>query len=118
MADSAGAATAFASLAAAFTGRPGVTIPGEGRGFGSSGLRVNGSIFAMLSEERLVLKLPAARVAALIEAGEGVPFDAGKGKPLREWVALSDVGQRSWPGLAEEAYAFVSAGKLRTSNRG
>ena len=63
-------------------GTPGVTPPAGGSGFGCSGLRFQRKIFAMLVRGRLVLKLPAARVDALIEAGEGVRFDANKGTPM------------------------------------
>ena len=43
---------------------------------------IDKSIFAMLVDDRIVVKLPAGRVMQLISAGDGVPFDAGKGKPL------------------------------------
>jgi hypothetical protein len=100
----------FDRLAGAFAGRPGVTLPGEGggRGFGSSALRSGGSIFAMLTRGRLVVKLPRARVAELIAAGAGEPFDAGKGRPMKEWLAVADAGDDAWRDLAEEALAFVS----------
>jgi hypothetical protein len=96
----------FARLCEEFIGTPGVTVPDGGRGFGSSALKINNSIFAMLVDDRLVVKLPRARVTELIEAGTGEPFDAGKGKPMKEWVGLvgdEDTCRR----LVAEALAFV-----------
>jgi hypothetical protein len=82
---------------------------GEGKGFGSSGqLKVDGRIFAMLVRGELVLKLPGARVDALVDSGDGERFDAGKGKPMREWFVLSPTSRKSWPALAKEALAFVA----------
>src|SRR5215211_6838001 len=89
MADDRSAAELFASLCAEFAGAPGVTVPGSGRpGFGSSALKINNSIFAMLVGDRVVVNLPRMRVTELIEAGVGEAFDAGKGKPMKEWVGL------------------------------
>jgi hypothetical protein len=85
---------------------------GEGKGFGSSGqLKVGGKIFAMLVRDQLVLKLPGDRVDALVAAGDGDHFDAGKGKPMREWFVLSPTSRKSWPALAREAMAFVSGNR-------
>jgi hypothetical protein len=100
----------FERLVGAFAGHPGVTLPGAdgGRGFGSSALRADGSIFAMLTRGRLVVKLPRTRVAELIASGAGLAFDAGKGRPMKEWVALDDADDATWLALAEEALAFVS----------
>jgi hypothetical protein len=98
----------FEQLVDEFVGRPGVTGPGgDRRRFGSSALKVNGSIFAMLTHDDLVVKLPRARVAELISEGAGRPFDAGKGTPMREWVVVADPELDGWRELAEEALAFV-----------
>jgi len=98
----------FEQLVDEFVRRPGVTGPGGARRrFGSSALKVNGSIFAMLTRDDLVVKLPRARVAELISEGAGRPFDAGKGTPMREWVVVTDQDLDSWRGLAAEALAFV-----------
>ena len=87
---------------------PGVTNISEGKGFGSSGqLKVNGRIFAMLVRDELVLKLSRERVDGLVDAGAGRRFDAGKGKPMREWFVLSKTSKRSWADLAREALRFV-----------
>jgi hypothetical protein len=99
----------FASLVDAFSQESGVTLPYEsgGRGFGSTALKVNGSIFAMLTRGRLVVKLPRDRVTALIDDGVGSPFDAGKGTPMKEWLTVMRDDEGTWQALAREALSFV-----------
>ena len=96
----------FESLCDAYAGMSGVTVPSGGTGFGSSAIKINKSIFAMLVDDRIVVKLPAARVTQLITAGDGVSFDAGKGKPMKEWVGLTVDDQASRK-LVAEAMTFV-----------
>jgi len=88
-------------------GAAGVTPPQGGGGFGRSALRYQGKIFAMLVRGRLVVKLPARRVDALVEAGEGVHFDANKGTPMREWLSLDPGSGQDWLALAGEALDFA-----------
>ena len=83
--------------------------PGGGQKFGSSALKINNKIFAMLSGGRLVVKLPHDRVRALIATGDGEPFDAGRGKPMREWLAVDLDRYSRWEVLSREALAFVGA---------
>ncbi|MGY1634302.1 hypothetical protein ACI784_21595 [Geodermatophilus sp. SYSU D01186] len=99
----------FAALVDALAAEPGVTLPdGDGgRRFGSETLRAGGAVFAMVTGDAVVLKLPADRVAALLADGGGRPFGAGKGRPYREWVALPDGEPASDLALAREALAFV-----------
>jgi hypothetical protein len=102
----------YADLVAQFAGRQGITNISEGKGFGSSGqLKVGGRIFAMLVRGELVLKLPRPRIDELVEHGEGIRFDAGKGKPMREWFVLSPTSKKRWLPLAEEALEFVREAK-------
>lgn len=102
----------FASLAEALLADPRV---GEGRMFGSQVVKVAGKVFAMLVKGRLVVKLPAERVEALVTGGAGKPFDPGHGRPSKEWVAV-ELGDGDWQGLAREALDFVgsAAGTRRT----
>src|SRR5262245_20508707 len=88
-------------------GAAGVTPPRGGGGFGRSALRFQGKIFAMLVRRRLVVKLPAGRIDALVEAGDGVRFDANKGTPMREWLSLDPESGQDWLGLAREALALA-----------
>ena len=78
-------------MVAGTAGEPDVQPPGSdgGRRFGSDTLRIGGSIVAMLVQGRLVMKLPRERVADLVERGDGTPFHDGRGRPMREWVALT-----------------------------
>jgi hypothetical protein len=100
----------FAAIAESLAGRQGVAVGTGRRGFGSDALTVNGRIFAMVTRGQLVLKLPTDRVSALIEAGDGLPFDGGKGRPMKERVVLTPTSSRHWLALAEEACSFASQG--------
>jgi hypothetical protein len=101
----------YEDLVDGLLGIDGVTPPRGGSGFGRSSLRYQGKIFAMLVRGRLVLKLPADRVTALIGSGDGVAFDANKGTAMREWLSLDPASSRDWLGLANEALDFARAAR-------
>ncbi|MDP9363031.1 MAG: TfoX/Sxy family protein [Chloroflexota bacterium] len=104
----------YADLVAAFRSEAGVTSdfddPRGRRRFGASTLKVHGKIFAMLVNDRLVVKLPRERVDALVAAGDGERFGPRPGRVMKEWVNLDPASAIEWPPLAGEAMAFV-AGK-------
>jgi hypothetical protein len=92
----------FDDVARVFEGESDVA---RGRGFAREVLKREGKIFAIDYEDSVVFKLPADRCAALVEGTSAVPFDRGQGKPLREWVVVSE--RDSWVELAREALAFA-----------
>ena len=106
----------FNVLAESFAHEPHVTLPGEGRGFGSAALRTHGKIFAMLVRGALVVKLPKQRVDELVGAGEGTPFDANKGKPMKEWLSLDPRSRLGWASLAHEALDYVTPRQQSAGN--
>jgi hypothetical protein len=64
----------------------------------------------MLVRGRLVLKLPAPRVDALIASGAGQRYEPGPGRPMKEWVSLEPASaDDSWLPLAREALDFVGS---------
>jgi hypothetical protein len=99
----------YLELVDKLVGVDGVTPPPGGSGFGRGSLKYQGKIFAMLVRGRLVVKLPEARVAGLITAGEGAAFDANKGIPMREWLSLDPRSRLDWLSLATEALDFARA---------
>ncbi len=86
-----------------------MTPPSGGRGFGRGALRWEKKIFAMFVRGRLVVKLPARRVNALVAGGDGVRFDANKGTPMKEWFSLDPESELAWVPLAREALGFAQA---------
>jgi hypothetical protein len=102
----------YARVVSALEGAPGVTVGGGRRGFGESALKVGGRIFAMLSSKGgFVVKLPAARVEALVTSGDGRRFDPGHGRLMKEWLEVEPASTQSWLGLAREAMAFVGGAR-------
>jgi hypothetical protein len=99
----------YADLIDELVGIEGITPPRGGGGFGRTALRFQNKIFVMLVRGRLVLKLPAERIDALIAAGDGIRFDANKGTPMREWFSLDPQSGRAWLPLANEALDFARA---------
>ena len=78
----------------------------SGGKFGSNGLKVKGKLFALFTQDTLVVKLPKNRVAALCEDGIGKPFDPGHGRLMKEWLTVTSP-KASWVALAKEAHAYV-----------
>jgi hypothetical protein len=92
----------FAALAQLLAG----SLDVSSRGFGAGTLKVNNRIFALLSREKLVVKLPRKRVDELLAAGVGERFDPGHGRLQKEWLALA---ADDWEPLAREAQAYVAS---------
>lgn len=90
---------------------------GTAKMFGAEGLKVSDKYFAMLYKGRLVVKLPKERVEALVKAKDGVYFDPGHGRLMKEWVALQPGAQTRLLSLAEEARDFVDAAAKGTGGR-
>ena len=99
----------FAAVAEALGRRPDILHSKAGsRLFGSETLRAHDKIFAMLSSEgHFVVKLPKARVEALVITGVGQHFDTNRGQPMKEWLQLDHASDMDWLKLAREALEFV-----------
>jgi hypothetical protein len=107
----AAAATRWEALVAAMLADGRATYGNEGgpqRAFGSTSLKTDGKIFAMLVKKRLVVKLSAGRVTELVDAGAGERFDPGHGRIQKEWLSLASDDMDEWRALASEAEAFVA----------
>lgn len=109
----------FSELAEALRGEPGVQLPAaEASGkkkFGADALKVDGKIFAMVSQDRFVVKLARRRVDALVAAGEGIRFDPGHGRVMKEWLSLEPGSGLDWLALAREALAYVGPSSAHTA---
>ena len=83
-----GIAAGFASVVNAFVEDKQVTRD-EGKGFGSSALKVSGKIFAMMtSQHKFVVKLPKERVDELVRANLGENFAPRPGRLMKEWLVV------------------------------
>ena len=108
---SAGVDAAFDRVAHAFARDRRVSRGSKtGRAFGSTGLKVDGKLFALVSSRgEFVVKLPKARTHALVAEGVGVFWDPGHGRLMKEWIAINENDAR-WLELANEARLFVGGG--------
>lgn len=80
----------------------------QGKMLQSPGLKTSGKFFAFASQDDLFLKLPAARVSALIAAGIGRPCEIRKGAPMREWVRVKPADEDACAAYVAEARDFVA----------
>jgi TfoX/Sxy family transcriptional regulator of competence genes len=79
----------------------------RGSMFGSQGLRTGTKFFAVWWHDRLVVKLPPARLDELVEAGAGEPFEPMEGRRMNGWIVLGD--DVDWAPLTDEARAYVES---------
>jgi uncharacterized protein YndB with AHSA1/START domain len=82
----------------------------RGRMFNAVGLKAGGKFFAFPRGDEIVLKLPAERVEELVTTGAGNPFDAGKGRPMKEWVTVRPTDGSDCAEYMLEARNFLAAG--------
>jgi hypothetical protein len=82
----------------------------RGKMLSATGLRdpKAGKFFAFTTRGMLVVKLPAERVTELITSGDGRVFDAGKGRPMKEWVGLTPADENACAAYMREARKFVA----------
>jgi hypothetical protein len=103
------AITAYENLVARLTTNKSVT---SGQMFGKACLKVKGKAFISLHNEKLVFKLtgePHQKAMALKGAELWDP--SGKGRPMKEWVALPIAQARAFNALAENALAYVAGSR-------
>ena len=101
------AEVAFAAVAAALDDPRVERVAKMGR----MNLRVGGKVFAMTIKGRLVVKLPAARCQALVDAGRGDYLVMGK-RVMKEWVTFAPDAPgatKLWLALAREALAQLTS---------
>lgn len=77
--------------------------------FGFRCVRAGKAFVAMPGHESdgMVVKLPADRVAKLVDLGRGAPV-APSGRTFKEWVEIS--ADEDWAPYLEEALAFATDG--------
>lgn len=80
-----------------------------GRMLHAPGLRTSGRFYAFASDDDVVLKLPATRVAEMISTGAGVECSPRPGHPMREWVKLVAPEPPACLAAVLEARSFVAS---------
>ncbi|MFZ6654968.1 hypothetical protein [Undibacterium sp. TJN19] len=95
----------YEKLVLVFAGKEGIST---GQMFGKLCLKVNGKAFIAQHKETVVFKLsaePHAKAMALADAQLWDP--SGKGRPMKEWVALPATHAKKFAVLANAAMDYV-----------
>lgn len=98
----------FAKVIAVLSKNRAVTI-GGGKGFGKGALKAKGKIFAMITSNDQFVVLSKDRVNALVASGAGQRFEPRPGKPMKQWLVVTEK-DNEWLPLAKEACEFVVGG--------
>ena len=79
-----------------------------GHMFGKACLKINGKAFLSQHKETIVFKLAGTEHGKAICQPEAILWDpSGKGRPMKEWVALTVASQGHFHALAAAAMAYV-----------
>jgi hypothetical protein len=89
-----------------------LVMPGvkASKAFGYPAYKINGKVFAFVGSKGIAIKLPAARVNALIDGKTLKPFEVGDGHVWREWVSIQREASEDYEqdaGLFEESVEFL-----------
>ena len=70
-------------------------------------LKVKRKMFVLRNKENITVKLPKERVTELLNSKEGLPYDPGNGKIMKEWVTIPLKDSDKWIDYAKEAMKFA-----------
>jgi hypothetical protein len=70
-------------------------------------LKIKKKMFAMFSKGSYVVKLSKERVEELISSEDGLPYDPGNGKIMKEWVIIPEKNVDKLIEFASEAKKFT-----------
>ncbi len=97
----------FDKLVRTLSKQDGVT---SGQMFGKACLKVNGKAFVAQHLETVVFKLDGASHDRAMALPGAVLWDpSGKGRPMKEWVALGPDHSKNFLALAKAALKYVGA---------
>jgi hypothetical protein len=65
-------------------------------GRGAQGIKRGGKMFVMFLKGDLLVKLPENRVKKVIDTGDGVPYDPGTGKFMKNRVLIPVSNKDKW----------------------
>lgn len=81
----------------------------SGQMFGKPCLKINGKAFASLHKETVVFKLTGEQHKLAMSLNGAVLWDpSGKGRPMKEWVALPTTESKRFKALANAALLYVA----------
>ncbi len=101
------AIAAYAKLAAAFSENKCVET---GQMFGKACLKVSGKAFIAQHQHHVVFKISGeAHQTAMALSGATLWDPSGKGRPMKEWVALGAEHSRHFAALSTSAIEYVGA---------
>jgi len=70
-------------------------------------LKIKRKMFVFLNKENITIKLPKKRVTELLDSGEGLPYDPGNGKIMKEWVTIPHKSSDKWMDFVKEGMEFA-----------
>ena len=76
-------------------------------GKGAQGIKYKGKMFIMFYKGDLVIKLSPDRIKELIEVGDGLQFDPGTGKPMKDRLLLPLNKKHLWIPLSDESKEYI-----------
>ncbi|MYN16780.1 hypothetical protein GTP81_08445 [Rugamonas sp. FT107W] len=82
-----------------------------GQMFGKSCLKVNGKAFVSQHRDWLVFKLSGEHHSKALRLDGAELWDpSGRGRPMKEWVAVPAMAHKHFSSLAQASYEYVAAG--------
>lgn len=71
-------------------------------------LKIKRKMFVFFNKiDAIVVKLPKNRVSELLESKEGLPYDPGNGKIMKEWIIIPKQFSEKWFDFSKEGMEFA-----------